>query len=664
MSALFYMKLAAQNIRKNGQTYIPYILTCIGSVMMYDILLSLVHNGEIKKMRGGSEIQYIMFLGCFIIAAFTSVFLFYTNSFLMKRRKMEIGLYNILGMGKRHIGTIMFFETAYIAGISLTAGIAGGFLLSKGVHLLLLRMVGEKVQWGFYFSAKAAVSSIVLYSFVFLAILAVNLARVHISSPLELLKGGQIGEKEPKTRWAAVLIGVASLAGGYYLALSLKNPILAINGFFVAVLLVIVGTNCLFMAGSIALLKMLRKKKSFYYRTGNFISVSGMLYRMKQNAAGLAEICILSTTVLVMLSSTAALYTGMEGVLRNRYPRNIMFRADDVTEEMEQQIGQVIGSVFSEEGVSGKNTIEYRDLSLSALYDGGTRFRVEGMGGQLGDLKQVRYLYILTQADYHILSGKQLQLSDGECMVVSHGDTYNKNTVSILGRTYQAVPAGENGVWDGADSLGGEVSYFLIVPDAEELNLLARLQEEIFGENASRIQYHYDFDLDVPDEIQSRIYTEIRERMGALPFNVRGECAAVGKADYYSLNAGLLFLGIFLGALFIMATVLIIYYKQVAEGYDDKVRFEIMQKVGLSKAEIRSSIRSQILLMFFLPLVTAAIHTAAAFPMITRLLAMMNLTDVGRFAASTAVTLVIFALAYTAVYLLTSRVYLKIVGGR
>ncbi len=659
MNHFFYLRLAAQNIRKNAQTYIPYILTCTGSVMMFDIILTLAGNREIAAMHGGSDMRTILNLGCFIIALFAGGFLFYTNSFLMKRRKMEIGLYNILGMGKRHIGKILFFETFIIAAISLGVGITGGFLFSKAVYLLLLRLIGAPVQWGFFFSGTAALTSVLLFGAVFLVILSVNLARVHLSSPMELLRGGQVGEREPKTRWGIAVIGIITLGFGYYLALTTYNPAMAISAFFVAAILVMIGTYCLFTAGSIALLKFLRGRKKFYYRTEHFISVSGLLYRMRQNAAGLAGICILSTSVLVMLSSTVALYAGMGDVMRNRFPRNIMLTADRATPEEESVITDAVKEVLAREGLPEQNTLTYRDLSLLVINGEGGNFELEEIYAN-SNLDRIAPMYVITQEDYNRLTGNSAVLGEGQCMVITQRAPYQEERLTLLGRTYQAVPAGDYGLWEGADSFGPEV-YYLILPNLAEIEILES-QQNVDEKYFSRIQYHYGFDLDADQETQIRIFDEVMAKAAVLPQGIQGECAAAQRASYFSLNAGLLFLGIFLGTLFVMATVLIIYYKQVTEGYDDKSRFEIMQKVGLSKAEIRRSIRSQILLMFFLPLAAAAVHISAAFPIITRLLAAMNLTNVSLFAATTAGTLAVFAAVYAAVYVLTSRVYFKIVS--
>ncbi|MCD7909006.1 MAG: ABC transporter permease, partial [Clostridium sp.] len=412
--------------------------------------------------------------------------------------------------------------------------------------------------------------------------------------------------------------------------------------------------------GSIALLKFLRGQKKFYYRTEHFISVSGLLYRMKQNAAGLAGICILSTSVLVMLSSTVALYVGMDDVMRNHFPRNIMLESGQDAPEAEAVITAAVGEVLGREGLPEKNPLIYRDLSLLVMKGEDGAFETTEIYAA-GDLDRICPMYVMPQEDYNRITGNSVSLAEGQCKVISQSAPYHEEKLTLLGQTYRTVPAGDYGLWEGADSFGPEV-YYLILPDLAKLRVLDQAQRRVSEEFASGVRYHYGFDLDADPDTQIRIFDEVMAKASVLPEGIQGECAAAQRSSYFSLNAGLLFLGIFLGTLFVMATVLIIYYKQVTEGYEDKSRFEIMRKVGLSKAEIKRSIRSQILLMFFLPLAAAAMHIWAAFPIITRLLAAMNLTNVGLFAATTAQTLAAFAAVYAAVYLLTSRVYLKIVS--
>ena len=661
MSILFYMRLAAQNIRKNSRTYVPYILTCIGSVMVFNILLSLSLNTDLDDIYGGSNMRMILCLGCIIIAVFTGLFLFYTNSFLIKRRKTEIGLFNILGMEKKHIGRIMFFETVTIAMISLTGGIGGGFLLSKGVYLLLLRMVRAEVQWGFHFSGNAAAVTVIFYGCLFLVILAVNMARVHVSSPMELLRGGLEGEREPKTRWITAVAGIVFLGMGYYMAVVTENPIFLITGFFVAVIFVIIGTYCLFIAGSTAILKFMKRRKTFYYKTEHFIAVSGMLYRMKQNAAGLAGICVLSTSVMVMLSSTVSLYSGINDVLENRFVRDISLKTGDIDDSVRERMDQIVADVLQEKGLFQENTFRYKDFVFSASEETpGVLVPVDPK--RSGELNRVRTVCAITQDDYNRSMGAELSLKSGEAVVFTGDSPYMGDSLTLYGRTYRTVPPGEAQLWDTGSSFGSYGTFYVILSDMEEMKKLVLMDMQLNGAAERGIQYEYAFDLDGSGEMQVQAYTEIMDRMKELAVPIRGEAAAEEWGFYFSLHAGLLFLGIFLGAIFIMATVLIIYYKQVTEGYDDKIRFEIMQKVGLSKAEIRSSIRSQILMMFFLPLAASGVHIMFAFPMIARLLALMNMTNVKLFAWCTAGTFGVFAAAYCAVYMMTSRVYMKIVS--
>ncbi len=655
------MKLAMQNIRKNARTYVPYILTCIGSVMVFQILLTLSLNTELDGIYGGSNMRVILLLGCIIIGFFTAGFLFYTNSFLIRRRKREIGLFNILGMEKKHIGTIMFYETVFIAFVSLAGGIGGGFLLSKGVYLLLLRMVAADVQWGFHFSGRAAVTAAVLYGCLFLVIMAVNIARVHVASPVELLRGGMEGEREPKTRWVTAVIGVIFLGIAYYIAVVTKNPMFLFLGFFAAVLCVIIGTYCLFIAGSIALLKALKKNKHFYYRTDHFISVSGLIYRMKQNAAGLAGICILSTSVIVMLSSTVSLYSGLQGVLKNRFVRDICLTAGDIDNDTVERMDQITREILSEEGLAEENAFRYKNFVFTAAEEEKGVLRPID-AGRSSEIGRVKTICVITEGDYNRNMGSSLKLNPGEIVAFEGEKPYEKDTLSIYGKSYHTVPAGKLTIWEQDESFGRYGAYYIIVPDIDEMRLLLGMDMEMFGSVERGIRYQCAFDLNADEETQVRVYKKIMEKMQGLSAGVRGESAAEEWRFYFSLHAGLLFLGIFLGAIFIMATVLIIYYKQVTEGYDDRARFEIMQKVGLSKEEIRCSIRSQLLLMFFLPLAAAALHIAFAFPMTARLLALMNLTDVGLFIRCTAGTFGVFAVVYCLVYVWTSRVYMKIVS--
>jgi len=369
MSNMFYQKLAATNIKKNGKTYFPYILTCISSIAMFYILHFISVNDGLDVMSGGDSLKIILKLGTYVIGLFSVIFIFYTNSFLIKRRKKELGLYNILGMEKKHIAKVLFWESFFVTLISMVMGLLLGIAVSKLIFLVLLKILHFKVPMGFFISIKSLIITATLFGFIFVLTLLNNLRQIHLAKPVELLKGGQVGEKEPRTRWVLTLIGLSSLGSGYYIAVTTEAPLAALNRFFLAVILVMIGTWALFTAGSIALLKMLRKNKSFYYKTNNFINVSGMIYRMKQNAIGLANICILSTTVLVMISTTVSLYIGMEDVLRTRYPRDISISAKNVSREKSEEISSMIKEQSEKNGIDIKNIVKYRSLSLAMIQD-------------------------------------------------------------------------------------------------------------------------------------------------------------------------------------------------------------------------------------------------------------------------------------------------------
>lgn len=342
MSKGYYTKLALNNIKKNSKAYIPYILTCIGTIIMFYNMIFLVVVKDMGPISNNGSLRFMLLLGTIITGIFSFIFLSYTNNFLIKQRKKEFGLFNILGMEKRHIAKIMFFETFFIGLISLVAGIVGGILISKLMILLLLKIINFKVVFGFEIPVAAVITTLVLFGVIFFVNLIYNILQVHLSKPIELLKGGNVGDREPKTKWVSTIVGILSLGFGYYLALTAKSPLVALNMFFIAVIFVMIGTHNLFKAGSIALLKSLRKNKNYYYKTNHFISVSGMIYRMKQNAAGLANICILSTAVIITLFTTVSLYVGLEDVLRSRYPRNIVITGSNITEEEAEKIDNII----------------------------------------------------------------------------------------------------------------------------------------------------------------------------------------------------------------------------------------------------------------------------------------------------------------------------------
>lgn len=660
MSKLFYFRLAATNMKKNARMYVPYLFTCIGTVMMYYIIHALTQNQSLKESYGGSAAVSLLNTGSGVIGIFAVIFLFYTNGFLIKQRKREFGLFNILGMEKRHIAKIIIVETLYTAVVSMALGLGMGVLLSKLVELFLFRLLHFQIHMGIELSPIAMGKSLVLFAGIFLLILLNNLRQIQLSKPIELLKGSNVGEREPKAKWLLALIGFLCLGGGYYISLTTESPLEAVTLFLVAIVLVMIGTYCLFTAGTIVVLKMMKKNKRFYYKTKHFTSISGMMYRMKQNAAGLANICILSTGVLIMLSTTCSMYAGMDNLLRNRFPRNIQVKGTALSEKQIEEVDQAVAQVEKERGLKLKDTVNYRYMSLMVLEnEDGFYVEEEGMSsGQASDLVQ---LVCIPLEDFNRLSGTQETLERGQVLLYEANGHLEGEQIRLEKKEYQVKERIEElfTFTDQSDSLTD--TFYLIVPDADTVYEILRegldVQEEI-----QDFDYYYGFDLEESAQVQK----EVTEQLNALTENKGFACYVEGAEEsrnsFYGLYGSMLFLGIFLGLLFVMATVLIIYYKQITEGYEDKERFHIMQKVGMSRREVKASIRSQVLTVFFLPLVMACIHTAFAYPVVKKILQLMNLTNTVIFIQTTVVTVAAFAVFYVFVYSLTAKAYEKIVS--
>lgn len=659
MSNMFYPKLAASNMKKNARLYVPYLLTCIATVMMYYIINALADNQSLEGTYGGSHVTYCLDFGSWVVCIFAVIFLFYTNSFLMKRRKKEFGLFNILGMEKRHISRIIFIETLYAALLSLGLGIGFGIFFSKLVELVLYNLLHFEIQMGIEISLPAVVRTLVLFAAIFLLILLNSLRQIHLSNPIELLRGGNVGEREPKAKWLLALIGFGCLGGGYYISLTTESPLEAMFLFFVAIVLVMIGTYCLFTAGSIVVLKLMKKNKKFYYQTRHFTSISGMIYRMKQNAVGLANICILSTGVLIMLSTTCSLYTGMEDLLRSRFPRNVQMQADAVTSQQIEAINEAADRAVQEQSLQQESRVSYRSVDLFVSREG-DQFLWRGekelsMGGNL-----VRFTCIPLE-DYGTMGGETETLEPDEVLVYEANGHLNTDVIRMGQKEYKVKKLLDDLFTTNSQVDALTDTFYLIVPS---LDTVSEMLKDGSGaaQETPEVGYYLGFDLDVEPEIEKAVISRINESIESenLPFYVEG---AEGSRDsFYSLYGSLLFLGIFLGLLFVIATVLIIYYKQITEGYEDKERFHIMQKVGMSKREVKGTIHSQVLAVFFLPLLMACVHTAFAYPVVKKILLMMNLSNTWIFVQTTLVTVAAFAVFYVLVYSLTAKAYYRIVS--
>ena len=641
--------------------YIPFVLSCILTIMMYYMVSSLSMNPNMMNMIGGDVMQQILSLGIYVITVFAIIFLFYTNSFLIKRRKREFGLFNILGMEKKHLSIVIALESMIVFLVSMVLGIGIGILLDKAFYLLIAKMLNASIALGFYISYQSIVNSIILFLIIFVLMYLFSLIQINLSNPIELLHGDQHGEKEPKTKWLLAIIGLICLGTGYYMSVSIQDPVTAFAFFMVAVILVVIGTYMLFTAGSIVILKLLRKNKRYYYKTNHFISVSNMIYRMKQNAVGLGNICILSTMVLVMLSTTISLWVGMNDIIETRFPRDITVSINSVDSNQALYTIDDMNYAIEQAGIQTDDELVYRTLSVSAFNQGNTyTFGNENMS--LQDISNVVVLYFITLDDYNRTEGTNVSLAPDEVLVFPSGKQFDHKTIDIASNTFKVKGILDSIKADSNYSANLQNSMFVVVDSMDTLFMIDDLQKQAYGDNASYIHTSYDFNLSKSEEMS------VKEATDALIANYPGDTTYMmvdtqegNYEDLLSLYASFLFIGIFLSFLFIMATVLIMYYKQITEGYEDKKRFEIMQKVGLNKREVKKTINSQVLTVFFLPLVVAAIHIVFAFPMIEKMLRLLYLDNTNLYIMTTVICFGVFALVYVLIYFLTSKVYYGIV---
>lgn len=665
-----FSKLAVQNIRNNKSTYIPYMITCIFCIAMIYMMEFLRDCPTLDQaVRHAAEVRMILSTGEVVVVIFCVIFLIYSNSFLMKRRQKEIGLYNILGLERNHIGIVLLLETIFTTILSLTGGIAIGILASKLSLLLLLRLLHIPAVLGFYISTKGIITCLLMFGAIFLLILLLNLRRIHLSRPVELLRGNNTGEKEPAAKWLMALIGFICLGAGYYLAVTTESPIKAITIFLLAVILVMAGTYLLFTAGSIVILKFLRRRKSFYYRTGNFISISGMLYRMKQNAIGLASICILSTGVLLMISMTVSIYFGMNDIMLNRYPYDVDMSVTSISEDECQTAIEAFEKAIADNKVPVEKSVEeiYLDIVCSK---NGDQILIKP-ANTIRNSDSVLVLSLLNQAEYERLTGISANLNDGE-IFAWYPSAVQKDSVTVDETEFTVkkwldknpLTCGEDAVSDNA---------VLVVTD-EDFKKFDEMRTEMYKGVSSApagedLTLHLGLDITGSETDKIDFGTPVMEvvkdlkKNGGLSENswITSGIRQQEYESYYADNGSLLFIGILLGSLFLMGTAMIIYYKQISEGYEDQKRFEIMQKVGLSRREVRSSVRRQILMVFFLPLLMAMLHITMAFPMIRRMLLLFGMTNTKLFIGCTAGTVLIFAVVYGLIYLMTARSYYHIV---
>lgn len=664
MRKALYMRLAGGNLKKNRQLYGPYLIACIVTVMMMCIMILLEGDRGLNTIEGGQSVAATLMFGCIVIAIFSLIILVYINSLLIKQRKKEFALYNILGMEKRHISKVLFWESAYTAVISIGAGLIFGAVFSKLMQLILMKIIGGEISFSIDVSFSVLVFTAAIFAVFFLLVLLMNIRTIRIAQPVELLRGGSEGEREPKSKWVLAVLGVVFLAAGYVMSIMTKDVVSAITLFFIAVICVIIGTYLMFIAFSIVLLKGLKKNKRYYYQTKHFATVSGMIYRMKRNAAGLASICILSTMVIVTVSTTVCLYAGVGDIIKHAYPYDVNVKYYPYSQQTSDTLSADARDIAQQQGVEIKELYAFSKLSFMANRKGDTlSIDKDTADGRITNDGFVD-VTVITPADYKRITGEDAGLKKGEVLIYSENGGFG-DKVEILGEEYKASEIKE---FPEATLSSSAASRCGIVADSSEaVEAISRRYEKLMdcesyinGEMYINLDGTDDEKIAFTGELNDRIQDNTGEKLN-YEFMSAESRQLIEKDGSYSFYGAFFFLGMFLGLVFIFATVMIIYYKQVSEGYDDRKRFDIMQKVGMTEAEVKQTIRSQVLIVFFLPLAAAAMHVAFAFPMIRRILAAFSMTNVTLFAVCTAATFIGFAVIYLLVYLQTSKTYYSIV---
>ena len=672
MKKSFYPRMALSGIKKNGKIYLPYIFSCILMIMMFYMIHTLSYSPALKSAKGGATLELILSLGKFVIAVFSLLFLLYTNSFLTKSRYKEFGLYSILGMDKKGISRIILWESLFVAAISLVSGILAGVLLSKLAELALLKAIRAESGFDFNFSTEALLYTLGLYIIVFAVLTVKSLITVRKSNPLALLRSSRTGEKPIKSNAVFAVIGIIILAAAYYLSVSIKTPLTAIPVFFAAVIMVIVATYMIFISGSVALCKLLKKKKNYYYDKKHFVSVSSMTYRMKRNGAGLASICILCTMVLVMISSTSSLYFGADESLSKRFIKensiSVSFEnLNDFNENNVKNIRNCYEGVFKEYKFEPENVYEYRYVEISGKTEGNNVNPIynPNLSG-IGDISDVVTVYFISADEYSRIGGSETLIKDNEVLIFTDDLNYKSDKISIANIEFDIVGKVDREVCLKNEALISNKilpEIMLVVSDFDVVKPIK--SASVPAEH----NYYYSYDSSsVDDETAVEMFKKLQSSLiksdvfGTGEVTYRSACLASEKEDFYSTYGGLFFLGIILSALFIFAAAMIIYYKQISEGYEDKEKFDIMQKVGMTKRDIRKSINSQVLTVFFAPLIFAALHLAFAFPLVWKLLQLFSLDNVGYVIMITAAAFIAFAAFYAVIYKITAKAYFTIVS--
>lgn len=675
-------RLAVNGIKKNGRLYLPYVLAGIGMVAITYILLELSECNLLNDMNAGLTLKLVLKLGVIVMGVFSVSMLFYTNSFLIKTRTREFGLYNILGMDKKNIAGILMAETVITGAVSIIGGMLLGLLLSGLAEAFLARLVEAEADYGLSIDFMSLAITAAFFVLIFFVVMVKNVISISRRNTIDLLKEDKLGEKPPKARYFLTLAGLGILGAAYYIAVTITAPREAMSLFFIAVILVIVATDILFVVGSVTMCRILQKKKKYYYKTGHFVSLSSMTFRMKRNGTGLAEICILSTMVMVMLASTSCLYFGKDSNLKERFPRDfineVAFHSDSSAEHRmanEAEIKRVIDRVAADNGIEPLNRVEMEYKGYTCRLEDGKMYFLRDIEETEKNRDVLRDVFFVTLEDYNRYMGTNEVLSDNEAICCEYGDRYSYESLTYFGRTepYQILKKTDSFYNVGSVSFSGLPRLVFVVnslpqPDAEFLSQMKNGQNETIED--AFVFWDYNFDLSITGDIDRYAATELFYKA---PDNYSAvyddteylywstEDIFVNRDDIFAMYGGLFFIGIFLSIVFICALGLMIYYKQISEGYEDRSRFEIMQKVGMTGKDIRNSINSQMSSVFYIPLAVAVVHLGFAFPMIYRCLWLFDVTDMKPLLITSLISVAIFAVIYTIIYRFTSNAYYKLV---
>ena len=657
---LFYSKFALNNLVKNKRFILPYIFSAIFTIASFYILTSLSLGSNLDKLpQGISATKQVLSLGVIVIAIFSAIFLFYTYSFLIKRRVREFGLYSVLGMTKKQIARILILETIFIAVITLVFGLAFGLLFDKLMLLVLLKLFTAGVSFGFVITPIAVFLTILLFGGIFFLLLIYTVIKISRLKIVALLKEENNGEREPKARFILAILGLGLTGYGYYLAQTIQNPIKAITMFFIAVLAVIFGTYLIFMAVSITVLKLMKNNKTFYYKPKNFISVSGLLYRMKRNAIGLANICILSTMVLVTMGTTSALYAGSEEAYNTRFPRDIIINGYRSTEGKLTEIEKNVKKATQDAGVEAKDLVSYNMLNVVGRLNG-TEINYESEFTSSFD--KLKSIVVLELKDYNKVSKEQKTLNTGETLLfIDKKGKYEASEITVQGVNLKI----KEKLTDFPGALGTAAAnvidtYYVVVKDnADVKKIESALKKKLnISDEAGEVYNYVGFNISDKTK-EAKVIENFKQLEKEGNINIEGK--AENETNFKGFYASFLFIGVFISMIFVVSQVVIMYYKQISEGYEDKGKFGIMRKVGLTDRQIKQSIRSQVLMIFFAPLVIATLHTVVAYPFIEKILKLFLATDNNVFLIALAVTIAVFAVFYLIVYLITSRIYYRII---